>query len=242
MLLISGDIFDVANPSAQAQRQFYRFLRRVTEQNPGLQIILIAGNHDSASRLETPIPLLEEMNIQIRGTVRKRADGTIDTEELIIELKDRSGKRQGWCLAVPYLRQGDYRQSRVKEILIRQGLRPCTTSWLPASKNAGQKQEAIIAMGHLQAAGSQISEGDQSERLIIGGLEGIPSSVFPSQITYGALGHIHREQQIANRNEIRYAGSPLPMSFAEENYRHGVILLEIDKGILLNQTKIIFNL
>jgi len=31
------------------------------------------------------------------------------------------------------------------------------------------------------------------------------------------------------------------MSFAEENYRHGVILLEIDKGILLNQTKIIFN-
>ena len=108
VLLISGDIFDVANPSAQAQRQFYRFLRRVTEQNPGLQIILIAGNHDSASRLETPIPLLEEMNIQIRGTVRKRADGTIDTEELIIELKDRSGKRQGWCLAVPYLRQGDY--------------------------------------------------------------------------------------------------------------------------------------
>ena len=80
VLLISGDIFDVANPSAQAQRQFYRFLRRVTEQNPGLQIILIAGNHDSASRLETPIPLLEEMNIQIRGTVRKRADGTIDTE------------------------------------------------------------------------------------------------------------------------------------------------------------------
>ena len=78
VLLISGDIFDVANPSAQAQRQFYRFLRRVTEQNPGLQIILIAGNHDSASRLETPIPLLEEMNIQIRGTVRKRADGGIN--------------------------------------------------------------------------------------------------------------------------------------------------------------------
>ena len=54
VLLISGDIFDVANPSAQAQRQFYRFLRRVTEQNPGLQIILIAGqsarNPDSFTR------------------------------------------------------------------------------------------------------------------------------------------------------------------------------------------------
>ena len=207
VLLISGDIFDVANPSAQAQRQFYRFLRRVTEQNPGLQIILIAGNHDSASRLETPIPLLEEMNIQIRGTVRKRDYPAVESE-------------------------GDPYQAGVKAMYDK--LVACV-------EERRQKQEAIIAMGHLQAAGSQISEGDQSERLIIGGLEGIPSSVFPSQITYGALGHIHREQQIANRNEIRYAGSPLPMSFAEENYRHGVILLEIDKGILLNQTKIIFN-
>ena len=144
VLLISGDIFDVANPSAQAQRQFYRFLRRVTEQNPGLQIILIAGNHDSASRLETPIPLLEEMNIQIRGTVRKRADGTIDTEELIIELKDRSGKRQGWSLAVPISDRETIRQSRVKEILIRQGLRPCTTRWLPASKNAGKNKKPSL--------------------------------------------------------------------------------------------------
>ena len=234
-------VFDVANPSAQAQRQFYRFLRRVTEQNPGLQIILIAGNHDSASRLETPIPLLEEMNIQIRGTVRKRADGTIDTEELIIELKDRSGKRQGWCLAVPYLRQGDYPAVESEGDPYQAGVKAMYDKLVACVEERRQKQEAIIAMGHLQAAGSQISEGDQSERLIIGGLEGIPSSVFPSQITYGALGHIHREQQIANRNEIRYAGSPLPMSFAEENYRHGVILLEIDKGILLNQTKIIFN-
>ena len=214
VLLISGDIFDVANPSAQAQRQFYRFLRRVTEQNPGLQIILIAGNHDSASRLETPIPLLEEMNIQIRGTVRKRADGTIDTEELIIELKDRSGKRQGWCLAVPYLRQGDYPAVESEGDPYQAGVKAMYDKLVACVEERRQKQEAIIAMGHLQAAGSQISEGDQSERLIIGGLEGIPSSVFPSQITYGALGHIHREQQIANRNEIRYAGSPLPMSFA----------------------------
>ena len=181
------------------------------------------------------------MNIQIRGTVRKRADGTIDTEELIIELKDRSGKRQGWCLAVPYLRQGDYPAVESEGDPYQAGVKAMYDKLVACVEERRQKQEAIIAMGHLQAAGSQISEGDQSERLIIGGLEGIPSSVFPSQITYGALGHIHREQQIANRNEIRYAGSPLPMSFAEENYRHGVILLEIDKGILLNQTKIIFN-
>ena len=239
-ILISGDIYDRSIPPTEAVDLLDEFLN-VLIRELKRKVFIIAGNHDSASRLETPIPLLEEMNIQIRGTVRKRADGTIDTEELIIELKDRSGKRQGWCLAVPYLRQGDYPAVESEGDPYQAGVKAMYDKLVACVEERRQKQEAIIAMGHLQAAGSQISEGDQSERLIIGGLEGIPSSVFPSQITYGALGHIHREQQIANRNEIRYAGSPLPMSFAEENYRHGVILLEIDKGILLNQTKIIFN-
>ena len=239
-ILISGDIYDRSIPPTEAVDLLDEFLN-VLIRELKRKVFIIAGNHDSASRLETPIPLLEEMNIQIRGTVRKRADGTIDTEELIIELKDRSGKRQGWCLAVPYLRQGDYPAVESEGDPYQAGVKAMYDKLVACVEERRQKQEAIIAMGHLQAAGSQISEGDQSERLIIGGLEGIPSSVFPSQITYGALGHIHREQQIANRNEIRYAGSPLPMSFAEENYRHGVILLEIDKGILQNQTKIIFN-
>ena len=60
VLLIAGDVFDVTNPSAGAQRRFYRFLREANRLNPGLQIVIIAGNHDSAIRLEAPNPLLEE--------------------------------------------------------------------------------------------------------------------------------------------------------------------------------------
>ena len=184
----------------------------------------------------------EEMNIQIQD-VRKRADGTIDTEELIIELKDRSGKRQGWCLAVPYLRQGDYPAVESEgRLLIRQGVKAMYDRLVTHRRRTQAKQEAIIAMGHLQAAGKSDFEGDQSERLIIGGLRRIqlPVSSLPKSLTELWAISAREHRQIANRNEIRYAGSPLPMSFAEENYRHGVILLEIDKGILLNQTKIIF--
>ncbi len=57
-LLITGDVFNVANPSAQTQKQFYRFIKKTTTSNPGLQIVVIAGNHASIARLETPIPLL----------------------------------------------------------------------------------------------------------------------------------------------------------------------------------------
>lgn len=69
VLLIAGDVFDVANPSAAAQRRFFRFLREANRRNPHLQIVLIAGNHDSAARLEAPIPLLEELNTSIVGIV-----------------------------------------------------------------------------------------------------------------------------------------------------------------------------
>ena len=52
VLLIAGDVFDSPNPSAESQRMYYRFLREVTSENPSVQIIIIAGNHDSAARLE----------------------------------------------------------------------------------------------------------------------------------------------------------------------------------------------
>ena len=78
LLLIAGDIFDSPNPSAESQRLYYSFLRDITAQNPQLQIIIIAGNHDSAARLEAPNPLLENMNITVRGGVRRDVNGEID--------------------------------------------------------------------------------------------------------------------------------------------------------------------
>lgn len=239
VLLICGDVFDVANPSASAQRQFYRFIREVTEKNPGLQIVITAGNHDSAARLETPVPLLEGMNTHIRGIVRRHPNGEINTEELLIELTNRQGKREAWCMAVPYLRQGDYPPSLDEQHPYQAGIKKMYFSLLEALSSYHRPEEAIIAMGHLQASGSRLSEDDNSERLIIGGLEGIPGNTFPEEITYTALGHIHREQQVDHRKNVRYAGSPLPMSFAEENYEHGVILLEIHEGKISHLEKLV---
>ena len=60
VLIVAGDVFDVSNPSAASQRMFYRFIHRVTTENPRLQLVVVAGNHDSAARLESPLPLLQE--------------------------------------------------------------------------------------------------------------------------------------------------------------------------------------
>ena len=77
VLLIAGDVFDVTNPSAGAQRRFYRFLREANRLNPGLQIVIIAGNHDSAIRLEAPNPFaggIEYLDRRYRGEDGFRGD------------------------------------------------------------------------------------------------------------------------------------------------------------------------
>lgn len=218
VLLIAGDVFDSPNPSAESQKMYYRFLREVTTENPDLQIIIIAGNHDSSARLEAPNPLLEDMNITVRGVVKRNDDGDIDFNHLVIPLN-----KGGFCLAVPYLRQGDYPDSETYA----QGVKAMYEAIFEHVKD---EKRLIVAMGHLQATGSEISENDRSERTVIGGLECVSPDSFAKEIAYTALGHLHRGQLVSGRENVRYAGSPLPMSFAEKNNKQGVMLIEINES------------
>src|SRR5450830_555707 len=106
-LLIAGDIFDTANPSSSAQKQLYRFLQQARKRCPALDIVVIAGNHDSPGRLEAPGPLLEDHGITVIGHVLRDGDGAIDLDRLLVPLHDAAGTVAAWCLAVPFLRPGD---------------------------------------------------------------------------------------------------------------------------------------
>lgn len=229
VLLIAGDVFDVSNPSAASQRMFYHFIRRVTEENPQLQLVVVAGNHDSAARLEAPLPLLQEMRTEIKGIVRKQ-EGEIDYDDLIVELKNREGEVEVLCLAVPFLRQGDYPVVVTEGNPYAEGVKELYARLQKRALERRREGQAVIAVGHLQATGSEIAERDFSERTVIGGLECVSPDAFSEQIAYTALGHIHKSQRVSGRENVRYAGSPLPMSFAERNYHHGVVMVTIAEG------------
>ncbi len=234
VLLISGDIFDMANPSAVSIKMFYTFLRQSVQANPSLQVIITAGNHDSPSRLESPKPLLESSNIHIIGWVEKEAEGNIDFEKLTIPLKNREGITKAWCMAVPFLRIGDYPALPHSENPYTDGVAALyqeAYAHVLEKKEAGQ---AVIAMGHLHLQQAEITDMDQTERLIMGGVESIPASAFHEDIRYVALGHIHKAQRIGGRQHVRYCGSPLPMSFSELHYRHQVILLDLEETAIRN--------
>ena len=229
VLLISGDVFDVANPSATAQRCFYHFLREVNKVNSTLQIVVIAGNHDSAIRLEAPNPLLEELNTSIVGVIRRRDSGEIDFESLLVPLRNRFGKQEAICLAVPFLRQGDYPvASDPEENTYVKGVSRMYNQLFEYAERNKVAGEAFVALGHLHAIGAELSEDDRSERVIMGGLESVTMDAFNEKIAYTALGHIHKAQKVGGRDAVRYAGSPLPMSFTERNYRHQVVYVELE--------------
>lgn len=215
LLLIAGDVFDNHNPSAESQKIYYNFIKRITSENPELQIIVTAGNHDSAARLEAPTPLLEDFNVAVRGVVHRTADGNIDYERHIIPIKEG-----GCCLAVPYLRQSDHPTAESHS----EGVK---LFYKNLYNLAAEKYCYIIAMGHLQATGSEISTDDRSERTTIGGLDVVNPDFSEQGVAYTALGHLHKAQRVSGRENMRYAGAPLPMSFAERKNRQSVTMVTI---------------
>ena len=218
-LIIAGDVFDVSNPSAASQRMYYEFIYRVTAENPGLQIVIVAGNHDSAARLEAPLPLLQAMRTEVRGVVRKLNEGEIDYDHLAVELKNREGEVEVLCMAVPFLRQGDYPVVETEGNPYMEGVRELYTQLLQRLWARRKTNQAILAIGHLQATGSEIAEKDYSERTVIGGLE-------------------CKAQRVSGRENVRYAGSPIPMSFAEKHYHHGVVMVTLDEGCAVDIRRI----
>lgn len=226
-LLISGDIFDNANPSAASQKQLYRFLQQAKARAPYLNIIIIAGNHDSPGRMEAPGPLLEAFDTTVVGHIRRTADGDIDLSQLVVALRNRDGAIAAWCLAIPFLRPGDVPRVETEGDAYMEGIALLYAQALELALARRQPGQAILALGHCHMAGSEVSV-ESERRIVIGGADALSASIFDSAIAYAALGHLHRAQCVGKQDHLRYCGSPLPLSFAEIDYIHQILRVDLD--------------
>ena len=226
-LLIAGDVFDNSNPSASAQHQLYRFLTAARTQVPHLSIVMVAGNHDSPGRLEATAPFLKLFDAAVVGHVQRRADHGIDLERLVVPLRNARGDVAAWCLAIPFLRPCDVPRVEDAADPYLEGVAELYRQALEVALARREPGQAIVAMGHCHMVGGQVSE--TSERhIVIGGAEALSAGIFDAAIAYAALGHLHLPQAVGGRAHVRYSGSPLPMSFAEVDYPHQVLRVELD--------------
>ena len=232
-LLIAGDVFDTINPSAIAQRRFFDFLANIRFKLPSLQIVITAGNHDSAARLEAPAGLLESLRIKVVGTIQRDSADEIDLSRFLVTLTDTNGSPKAIVLAIPFLRPSDVPLIPSAADPYLDGVRELYRQTTAAAVSLRQELAAdipLIAMGHCHVMGGAEST-DSERRIVIGGAEALGLDIFLQDLSYVALGHLHKAQQFQD-GRICYSGSPIPLSFSEAGYRHRLLKLLFDRQSL----------
>ncbi len=211
-LLVSGDIFDSANPPQDAVALYFDFLKRLADLKT-VRAVITGGNHDSASHLNAPRELLRRFEIHVFG----HADAA--------NLVDLGG---AVVAAVPFLRERDLRQAGAGESMgavqeqVRAAIRRHYAEQLHAARAlAGER--CVLAMGHLTVTGAERSDSERD--IHIGNLGAVGADIF-SRFDYTALGHLHRPQLVAGQERIRYSGSPVALSFSEAADEKSVVLLD----------------
>jgi DNA repair protein SbcD/Mre11 len=233
-LLLAGDLYDRSIPPPEAVRLFDSFLSRASSADPGLVIVAIPGNHDSAARLSFGTRLMSRSGVHIR-TLPEDCD-----EPVLVE---REGERAAiWPL--PFLGSGAFDakagvhspnsgahnpnsgahnpnsgQPRGQAELFSEALRRIGEKL--ADPDRPERGARNVLLAHCFAAGGTASE---SERAFVGQSEQVDAGPFEA-FDYVALGHLHRFQKVGER--ARYAGSPLAYSFAEGEEPKGFVLVDL---------------
>ena len=222
VLMISGDVFDQANPTNEARQLYYDFLKQLISLR--IKVIITGGNHDAPGILNAPREILRLLDVHVVGSAM------LDVKGELVGVGGRgSDQKEAVVAAVPYLREPDIHaltkdmEFEDKREQVRAAIRKHYELVAEACKDFSIP---VIAMGHLYAAGSSVSD---SERLIqMGNQSAVASDDFPSTFQYIALGHIHKPQFVNGQSHIRYSGSPVPLSFSERKDRKIVIELVVN--------------
>lgn len=223
-LLIAGDIFDVVNPAAKAQKQLYQFLSDAHDLAPHMQTLMIAGNHDSGYRIEQVEPFLAKFNAKAVGIVSKD-ERLFDLNRLLVPIYDEQQNVIAWCLTLPYLRSAEITGLNEHTTNNQNAIAYLHQQLIAEAKARKQPDQALILMSHAHMQGGETSDSERP--IMVGNEEALSTALFDDVIDYVALGHLHKPQKVSHEH-IRYSGSPIPLSFSERHYKHQVVDVRID--------------
>lgn len=210
VLLIAGDVYDKASPSAEAVTVFDAFLTDAVA--AGLRVLAIPGNHDSAERIAYAQGLLEKQGVCLPPVYA----GEVER----VELEDEHGPVEFWLL--PFLKPGDVRRFFPDEE-IGDDYSAALRAVLGACAIDQGKRNIVLSHQLVTAYGTAPDRADDEIKL--GGMDNVDVSVYDA-FDYVALGHVHRPQRVG-RDTVRYSGSPLKYSFSEARYGKSVALIEL---------------
>ena len=227
VLVVAGDVFDQANPSAESQRLYYSFLRSL-EETPIRQVVVVGGNHDSAARLDAPADLLTRFRVHVVGGLDSHWESCL--ERCLCPIHDQQGALAALIVAAPFV--NEWRLGfRNLEGSADQRMETMSERFRAFYRHLADLGEAralgapLIATGHLACLGSDKDDAP-AEIHQVGTLGAMPGSIFDPRYCYVALGHIHRNYAIEGSN-ARYSGSPIAMNIKEGRSPRYVNLVDV---------------
>lgn len=229
LLIIAGDIFDSPHAPHEAISLFYSSLKRFSD--IGITTAIIAGNHDSSVFIDSPSPLLKELNVHVCGQLLN-LEQRLDLEKLSLPLSINE-ININLCL-LPYFRNWEMEhlaqqfnlklESESDYLLLIENIFKSLTI---------QNKGIPILVAHHLFGPFQVSGSEQG--ISLGTLASIPLKMTAHYFVYTALGHIHKRQSFDNEKApIVYCGSPLPFRFSETNEKT-MELITIDETNLKHE-------
>lgn len=225
-VVIAGDIYDKAVPSAEAVEVFDRFIAGLNSALPDTAVMMIAGNHDSGPRINCFRSVLSRQNVYMIGQPPKVEGEQIEK----VILKDESGPVNFYLL--PFVRPSMVKQltgvdengnnlsydETLRRLIGREEIDP-------SQRNVIVSHQFYLPSG----TDAEAVERMDSEVRTVGNIDQISADIL-EQFDYAALGHIHKPMK-AGSEFIRYCGTPLACSVSEAGQKKGIIMVELgDKG------------
>lgn len=221
-IVIAGDIYDKAVPSAEAVEIFDRFLGELTEAVPSAVIMMISGNHDSAPRVDCFRKVLSRQKVHMIGQPPRTEDESIEK----VTLEDKHGNVNFYLL--PFVKP-----SMVKQVVgtDENGNNLSyneTLHRLIGRENINQDERNVLVSHQFYLpVGKKAEEIERmdSEIRTVGNIDEVSADVLEI-FDYAALGHIHKPMKLGNEN-WRYCGTPLACSVSEAQQQKGIIMVEM---------------
>ena len=223
-VLIAGDLYDAAAPSADAQRILIKTLLALA--GTGAQVIAMAGNHDSPGMLDAYRPLAGHAGITLLGQPRAADRGGVVTftarstgETVNVAVLPFLSQR--WAIrAADLLTQTPAEAAGSYDQQIRELLTHLKTGFTPGAVN--------LVMAHLTVSGAVHGGGERAAQTIFE--YWVPASAFGTEPHYVALGHLHRRQTLPAGCPVAYSGSPICVDFGEQDNTPVVVLIDAAPG------------
>ena len=223
-VLVAGDLYDTAAPSADAQKLVNRTLLGLAQD--GVEVVAIAGNHDHAATIDAYRGFAKAAGITLVGTVRTAANGGL------VEFTARSTGERATLAVLPFL--STRYAVRAAELLA--GTPAQHTSAydqqlrdILGKLTAGFRDDAVnLVMAHLTVLDGRMGGGERAAQSIFE--YAVPAGIFPVDAHYVALGHLHRRQTVAASCPVHYSGAPLAVDFGEQENTPVVCVVDAAPG------------